>query len=393
MNILVFNSGSSSLKYKLFSMPEGKELLGGEAQKVGPAMTASSRIVHRINGVESIHKVPMTNPAAAFAEVMKLLTAEQAFPIDAIGHRMVHGGTFFTRETIVDEAVLATMKRIENLAPIHNPPSLQIVESCQAQYRSLRQVLVFDTAFHSTIPDYASCCPIPSRICRKLGIRKYGFHGTSHEYVCRQAAEFLGVPFEEFNAVSCHLGSGGASLCAVRQGCSIDNTMGYSPLQGLIMSTRTGQLDAAIPLKLLSLYGNDYHSVSQFLNSRSGILGLSQKYSDIRDVLAETNENSRAVTDAYLWRIQKYLGSYLLYVGDVHAVIFTDTIGETMASVRWEICANLSCFGIQVDYAVNSGEQLKLPADIASADSPVRVLVIQTDEEKAIATKTYWKLN
>ena len=393
MNILVFNSGSSSLKYKLFAMPEARELLGGEAQKVGPAMTASSRIVHRINRVETIHKVPMANPAAAFAEVMKLLTAEQAYPIDAIGHRMVHGGTFFTRETIVDEKVLGTMKQIQNLAPIHNPPSLQIVESCQAQYRSLKQVLVFDTAFHSTIPDYASCCPIPSKLCRKLGIRKYGFHGTSHEYVCRQAAEFLEIPFEQFNAVSCHLGSGGASLCAVRQGCSIDNTMGYSPLQGLIMSTRTGQLDAAIPLKLLSRDGSDFRSVSRFLNSHSGILGLSQKYSDIRDVLAEKNENARAVTDAYLWRIQKYLGSYLLHVGDVHAVIFTDTIGETMASVRWEICANLSCFGIQVDYTANSGKQLKLPADIASADSPVRVLVIQTDEEKAIATKTYWKLN
>jgi acetate kinase len=252
--------------------------------------------------------------------------------------------------------------------------------------------------FHATIPDYAYTYAIPSWITHDLGIRKYGFHGISHQYVATETARLLQRPLNTLNAVSCHLGSGGASLCAIVDGKSVDNTMGYSPLQGLIMSTRCGDLDPAIALRLMALSDGDYLSVEKLLNEKSGVLGLSGKSADIRDALAAVSRpdgrtsRPELAAQIYLWRLRKYLGSYLATVGKTDAVIFTDTVGETVPAVRWAMCTNMEDFGVMLDANRNDSAD-QLPTDISAAASPVRIFVIATNEELSIARSTFSLLN
>lgn len=387
-NILVFNCGSSSLKYRLIRMPDETDLAAGEAQRVGPKTAEPGQIVHRVRGDEEIVRVEMANHKEAFVAVMNLLGRTNDLKPDLIGHRLVHGGTLFNGATQVREGTLSQLESIAHLAPIHNPPATALVRACAELYPDIPQVLVFDTAFHTTIPDYARTYPLPRWVTEDLGIRKYGFHGTSHSFVVREASDFLGISPTALNAVSCHLGSGGASLCAVSGGKSIDNTMGYSPLQGLLMSTRSGDLDAAVVMRLLENSGGEPDLVELLLNRQSGVLGLSGSSADIRDILAEGNEAGHSTAELYLWRIRKYLGSYLAVVDEPQAIIFTDTVGETVPEVRARICAGLDSFGVEIDDEKNQGATA-LPCDIATAQSPVRILIIRTNEELAIAKETY----
>jgi acetate kinase len=409
MNVLAFNCGSSSLKYRLIEMPaahsmelraalsnvEGaaRELAGGEAQRVGPRTAEPSRISHHALGRAESLVVEMPDHAAAFEQVMRLLARDPALRPDAVGHRLVHGGEQFRENAILDARNMADLEKIAPLAPLHNPPAIALIRACRERYPDLPQAAIFDTAFHSTIPDYARAYALPAAIRRGMGLRKYGFHGISHQYVCGEAARFLGVPLGRFNAVSCHLGSGGASLCAIVGGKSVDNTMGYSPLQGLLMSTRCGDLDPGVSMQLLARAGGDFGAVDRALNSRSGVLGLSGLSADIRDVLgrrASGDEDRRLdrASQVYLWRIRKYLGAYLAVVGTVHAVLFTDTIGECVPEVRFEVCAGMEAFGLRIDPARNAHPG-PLPADVAAPDSDVRALVVATNEELAIARYTY----
>ncbi|MCD4824641.1 MAG: acetate/propionate family kinase [Phycisphaerae bacterium] len=393
MNILVLNCGSSSLKYRLIAMPGEKELAGGEAQRVGPPTAEPARIHHRVAGTEQVITVGMPDHAAAFDEVIRLLAESGGLAPDVLGHRLVHGGDRFCGSTIIDDD-MERLHAVKDMAPLHNPPAIGLIEACKRRYPDLPQVAVFDTAFHSTIPSYASTYALPKTVRRDLEIRKYGFHGTSHQYVVAEAAKHLGKPLEQLNAVSCHLGSGGASLCAIVRGRSVDNTMGYSPLQGLVMSTRCGDLDPAVTLQLLHDHVTDIDAVEKVLNQKSGILSLSGTSADIRDVFAgmsvggKDQERLREIASLYLWRIRKYLGAYLATVGKPDAVIFTDTIGETMPAVRYALCADMWWFGLQLDPQRNTSPG-KLPADISADNSPVRILVIQTNEELAIARQTY----
>ena len=398
MNVLVFNCGSSSLKYKLISMPENIELAGGEAQRVGPPTAQPPCIIHRIDGNEETFQADMPDHAAAFEEVMKILKQTPQLQPDVVGHRLVHGGAIFKNHAVVNETVFEQLQTTKALAPLHNPPAITLVDACCKLYPDLPQVLVFDTAYHSTIPEYARTYALPEYIRNGLGIRKYGFHGTSHQYVAGEAAKFLNIPIEKLNAVSCHLGSGGASLCAIVNGKSIDNTMGHSPLQGLIMSTRCGDLGAAVVMQLVTKNVGDWQSVEKLLNKQSGVLGISGSTGDIRDVIeavsrqgdeSKMNETLRA----YIWRIKKYLGSYLTVVAtavgkQADAIIFTDTIGETVPLVRWGICSEMKSLGITIDAGKNE-KASKLPADLATDDSRIRILAIQTNEELAIAKYTY----
>lgn len=395
MNILVFNCGSSSLKYKLISMPSQTVVAGGEAQRIGPPTAEPSRILHQVRGKQDVVEVPMRDHQSAFDEVMKILETAQCRP-DGVGHRMVHGGERFSRPARIDPQVYEDLEAVADLAPLHNPPAMALVQACLKRYPDLPQVAVFDTAYHATIPEYARTYALPRDLATETRIRKYGFHGTSHQYVAEQAAQFLGIPIEKLNAVSCHLGSGGASLCAIQGGKSIDNTMGFSPLQGLIMSTRCGDLDPAIPLQMLARTNGDHARVEAVLNKKSGVLGMSGTSADIRDILAACQQSGdrdrfrkyNVTAQSYLWRIRKYLGAYLAVVESPAAVIFTDTIGETVPYVRWSVCTDLDVFGIQIDARKNwSVEQY--PADVATEGSPVRVLVIQTNEELAIAQFTH----
>ena len=397
MNILVLNCGSSSLKYRLISMPEEVELAAGEAQRIGPKTAEPARIVHKRDKRESIHIVPMGSHAGAFDEIMKLLAKDAASIPDAVGHRVVHGGALFSQPTVITRKVIEDLVSIQGLAPLHNPPATKLIEACQARYPQLPQVAVFDTAFHSTIPEYARTYALPKSLRDDLGIRKYGFHGTSHQYVVEESARWLGRSLDSFNAVSCHLGSGGASLCAVVNGKSVDNTMGYCPLQGLVMSTRCGDLDPAVTLKLMIEAEGSTEAVETMLNKSSGVLGLSGMSGDIRDVLSavsKTKKQSKRMNrtaQIYLWRIRKYLGAYLAVVGRPDAIIFTDTIGETVPLVRWSVCVDMDFFGVKIDEKRNA-EVKGMPADVAADSSDVRILVVQTNEELAIARRSYGAL-
>ncbi len=393
MDILTFNCGSSSLKYKLLRMPEQDVILGGEAQRVGPPTSEPSRILHRIAGETQTIHVPMPSLSIAFQEVMKLIEAAGHKP-DCIGHRIVHGASVFATHTFVDNGVIERLRGFQNMAPLHNPPAIDLAQECLRRYPGLPQVAVFDTVFHSTIPAHAYTYSIPAKLGAELGIRKYGFHGISHGYVARETARLLHCPLEQVTAVSCHLGSGGASLCAIQNGRSIDNTMGYSPLQGLMMSTRCGDLDPAVALRLVAERNGDFRAVNKQLNTRSGVLGMSGLSADIRDVISRnakhtaTMTRSRLAEQFYVWRIRKYLGAYLAILTNPMAVVFTDTIGETVPEVRWSVCADMDAFGMRIDHAQNQ-QATSLPADIAAPDSRVRILVIAADEELAIARESY----
>ena len=373
-------------------MPSGEEISGGEVQRIGGKTAESSRIVHRGSKGESVRRVTVSGYREAFTEVMKKLASESGPSPDIFAHRLVQGGTEFPSNTIIRDDDFESLELIKGLAPIHNPPVVEIIEECRRAYPDIPQAVVLDTAFHSSIPGYAYTYPIPLDVAGQLGIRKYGFHGISHQYVTRATSEYLHIPIEELNAVSCHLGSGGASLCAVVGGKSVDNTMGFSPLQGLVMSTRCGDLDPALILKLIAYSGGDYSKVNDLLNKRSGVLGLSGVSSDIRDVISRAirtdDERAQLTLDVYLWRVRKYLGAYLAVVGHADAIVFTDTIGESVPYVREAVCRNLDFFGVRLDEWKNK-EISRYPADISTRDSRVRIIVVKTNEELAIAKNAY----
>lgn len=394
MNTLVFNCGSSSLKYRLIAMPEEKELAGGEAQRIGPPTAKPSRLVRRTPDGEAVAEIPMRNHAEALAVVMQTLQADGSPLPDVLGHRLVNGGPAIAERCLVNDAVMPELDRAAGLAPIHNPPALATIRACRDQFPALPQVVVSDTAFHRTIPEHARVYAIPCSVAQDKGIRKYGYHGISHQYVVTEAARLLGIPLHRFNAVSCHLGSGGASLCAVVGGRSVDNTMGYSPLQGLIMSTRCGDLDPGLALRFVADAGGDADAVEERLNKASGVLGLSGRSADLRDAIEAARGNGPAARESqiaaqvYLWRLRKHLGAYLAVVANPHAVIFTDTIGETVPEVRQAVCSGMEHFGLAIEPARNAAVA-EWPADVATPESPVRILVILTNEEISIARSTY----
>lgn len=400
VNILVFNCGSSSLKFRLLAFPGERELARGEAQRIGPKTAEPARMVAKIGGVAREYAADMPDHAAALAETMRLLGETPTLMPQALGHRTVHGGNRFCQHTLLDDAAIADLEHTKALAPIHMPPILRVIDACRERYPQLPQVAVFDTAYHRTIPPEARAYALSSRVRGSLEVAKIGFHGISHEYVAGEAARILGKPLRELRAVSCHLGSGGASLCAIINGASVDSTMGCSPLAGLVMSTRSGDLDPDAMLRLLSKHNGDTRAVEDLLNKRSGVLGTSGLSADIRDVLKISRgdgpiaERCRWAMNVYTWRLRRHLGAFLATVAPADAIIFTDTIGETVPEVRAAACEGLGLFGVQINAGRNvraTGKDggLALPADVATSDSPVRVLVIATNEELAIARCTF----
>jgi acetate kinase len=392
MNILAFNCGSSSLKYRLLAMPEERSLASGEAQRVGPKTAEPARLLHHYDGKVETRFAEMPDHAAAYLRIIEALAESGLGAPDAIVHRVVHGGANFSATAILTEQIDAELGELGDLAPIHNPPAINLIHQCRQRDPALPEVLVFDTSFHSSIPEAARTYALPAQQREQLGLRKYGFHGISHQYVTEEAARFLGCAIQELDAVSCHLGSGGASLCAIKGGRSVDNTMGYSPLQGLVMSTRCGDLDPAVTLQLLARSTGDYASVERLLNGKSGVLGLSDFSADIRDVAAAPGSGGGfdLASQVYLWRIRKYLGAYLTAVAPARAVVFTDTIGEGVPLVRAAVCGGLAALGVDLDLEANA-KPGQLPTDIATRDSPVRVLVVATNEELAMAREA-WRI-
>ncbi|MDR1531274.1 MAG: acetate kinase [Clostridiales bacterium] len=392
MKILVMNCGSSSLKYQLIDMTGESVLAKGLCERIG---IEGSVLKHAPAGkAEFVCQRPMKDHTDAVTLVLDALTdashgvVKSAGEIIAVGHRVVHGGEFFSASVLINSEVKAAVKECCALAPLHNPANLIGIDACEKLIAGKPQAAVFDTAFHQTMPPKAYLYAIPYELYEKYKIRKYGFHGTSHMYVSRQAAKMLDRPVEELKTVTCHLGNG-ASICAVDGGKSADTSMGFTPLQGLAMGTRSGDIDPAVVSFLIEKEGMTAKEVENLLNKKSGMAGLSGVGSDFRDLDAAVekgDERAKAALDLFYYRVAQYVGAYAAAMNGLDAIVFTAGIGENSAIVRESVCQYLGFLGVAVDSAAN--KQRGKAADISKEGAAVRVLVVPTNEELVIARDT-----
>ena len=392
MKILVINAGSSSLKYQLFSMTNETVLAKGLCERIG---IEGSRNKFQPAGKEQVViEKPMKDHSDAIKMVIDALINKEYGVIDsmdeikAVGHRVVHGGEFFSKSVLIDENVKKAIDQCSQLAPLHNPPNLIGIEACERTMPGVPQVAVFDTAFHQTMDKVAYLYALPYELYEKYKIRRYGFHGTSHKYVSQKAAEMLGKPIEELKIITLHLGNG-SSVTAVKNGKSVDTSMGFTPLEGVIMGTRCGEIDPAILTFLMEKENLDYNQVNSLLNKESGVLGISGVSSDFRDLddaIREGNKRAKLALDMFCYSVKKYIGEYEVAMGGVDAIVFTAGVGENNAEAREEITSELAFMGIQVDKEKNNVRGVA--ADVSAAGATVRTLVIPTNEELMIALDT-----
>jgi acetate kinase len=395
MNIFVANSGSSSIKYQLFIMPAQNPVCSGLVERIG---LDNPCITHKVylNGEERVIKLnpeELPDHEAGIKEINKLLTEgelaviKDPADIQVVGHRIVHGGERFTTTTIIDAQVKEELKHTFQLAPLHNPASYLGIEVAEKIFTNATQIGVFDTAFHQTLPPKAYRFAIPNRYYTDFNIRSYGFHGTSHKYVTEQAAAYLGKA--DSKLISIHLGNG-CSMAAVNNGQSVDTSMGFGPLSGLIMGTRSGDIDPTVIFYLVNQLGYDIDQVSNLLNKRSGMLGLTGQ-SDMRDItaaIAQGDENAQLAYDLYAYRIKKYIGAYAAVLNGLDAIIFTAGVGENDALIRQMVCIDLDFLGIRLDEEKNKTRSKEIN-EISTADSRVKILVVPTNEELEIAQQCY----
>jgi len=395
MNIFVVNSGSSSIKYQLFKMPAQNPVCSGLVERIGLDHPTITHKVY-INGEEKVIKLTpeeLPDHEAGLKDVNKLLTEgklaviQNPADIQVVGHRIVHGGERFTTTTIIDAKVKEELKQTFQLAPLHNPASYLGIEVAEKIFTEATQIGVFDTAFHQTLPPKAYRFAIPNSYYTDFNIRSYGFHGTSHKYVTEQAATYLGKPDSKF--ISVHLGNG-CSMAAVSNGQSVDTSMGFGPLSGLIMGTRSGDIDPTVIFYLVNQLGYDIEQVSNLLNKRSGMLGLTGQ-SDMRDITAAIeagDENAKLAYDLYAYRIKKYIGAYTAVLNGLDAIIFTAGVGENDAKVRELVCSDLGYLGIELNETQNR-VRAKGINEISTPASKVKILVVPTNEELEIAQQCY----
>ena len=392
MLILVVNCGSSSVKYKLMDMAEKKPLLTGLAERIG---IAGSRIKHeKIGGGELKIEQDLPNHKAALEKIIACITDKEYGAVNdiseiaAVGHRVVHGGERFNKAVLIDDELIQELESLFELAPLHNPPNVVGIKTCKELLPNAPQVAVFDTAFHQTIPDYAFMYALPYEYYEKYGIRKYGFHGTSHKYVSARAAEILGKPLSELKTVVCHLGNG-SSITAVKNGQSVDTTMGFTPLAGVPMGTRTGDIDPAIVPFVMEKENLSTEQVSSLMNKKSGVLGISGISSDFRDLenaASEENERAQLALNMFNYQVKKYIGAFSAIMGGLDIVVFTGGIGENGIAQREEILKDLSYLGIELDTEKNKVRGKE--AIITKESSKVTAMVVPTNEELMIAVET-----
>ncbi len=392
MKILVLNCGSSSIKYALYDMDSRTVLTSGGAERVGMAGSFVKVKLPTGDKKQIMHDIPEHTEGVKF--IFSLLTdpvvgvLKSLDEIDAVGHRMVHGGEKFNKSVVLNEEVLETFESCIDLAPLHNPANLKGVRAVSELMPKLPQVGVFDTAFHQTMPAKAYMYAIPYRLYKQFGVRRYGFHGTSHRYVSQRVCEFLDVNPKGKRIITCHIGNGG-SIAAVMDGKCVDTTMGLTPLEGLMMGTRSGDIDGGAITFLEKKLDMDADAMSNLLNKQSGVLGITGESSDMRDVESaalEGNERARLALDMYAYRIKKYIGAYAAAMGGVDIIVFTAGVGENQIGIRKDVCQGLEFLGVKFDDERNNtrGEEALISAD----DSKVAVCVIPTDEELMIATDT-----
>ena len=389
MKILVLNCGSSSLKYQLFDMDNESVLAKGLCERIA---IGGSELRHQVPGKEDfILSSPMDDHTDAVKLVLEtLLSAEHGViknlsEVAAVGHRVVHGGEDFVESALITEDVKRAIERCADLAPLHNPPNLIGINAVTKIMGDVKQVAVFDTAFHQTMPERAYLYGVPYEYYEKYRIRKYGFHGTSHRYVAERAVALLQKPAAETKVITCHLGNG-ASVCAVEGGRSVDTSMGLTPLEGLMMGTRSGDLDPAVISYLAEKEKIDAKGVINILNKQSGVQGISGVSSDFRDIdraAAAGNERAKTALNMFTYRVAKYIGEYAVAMNGLDAVVFTAGLGENSSSARASICSYLGCLGAEMDGAKNGARGVE--ADFSRDDSRVRLFIIPTNEELVIA--------
>ncbi len=394
MKILVINSGSSSVKYDLIDTETHKEITRGLIEKIG----LKEQIHHYClpGGEKAKDVVNAPNHKVALSIITKHLTdpvkgfLKSIDEIAAVGHRVVHGGEKFAGSYLITDEVIKSIERFSELAPLHNPPNLEGIMACRELLPNVPQVAVFDTAFHQTMPEEVFLYAIPYEYYKKYGIRRYGFHGTSHKFVAQKAAEMLGKKFTSLNIITAHLGNG-ASITAIRKGKSVDTSMGFTPLEGLIMGTRSGDLDPAIVFFLMEKEDLSPNDVNNILNKKSGLLGISGISNDVRTIMEEAERGDRRAILAlnmFCYRIKKYIGAYWAVLGELDAIVFTAGIGENSWQIREKALAGLEPMGIKVDKKKNQSVVGGVAGEISTEDSRVKVLVIPTNEELAIALDT-----
>ena len=383
--VLVVNCGSSSIKYQLLAQAPEERLAVGMLERIGDAR---AELRHHGAAGETAREVDAPDHRAGFAHIGAALREDRPAALAAVGHRVVHGGERFRAPTLVDAGVREAIRALAVLAPLHNPANLVGIEACASAFPGVPQVAVFDTAFHQTLPPHAFRYAVPEAWYRDHGVRRYGFHGTSHRWVAERAAEALGRPLAALRLVTLHLGNG-ASAAAIAGGRCVDTSMGLTPLEGLVMGTRSGDLDPAVPLFLQRAAGLGAAEVDALLNEQSGLRGLCGS-NDMREVLAREaagDERARLALAVYVHRLRKCIGAYLAVLGGLDALVFTGGVGENAARVRELACAGLERLGIALDGARNAAAQDSL-GEIGAAGAPVRVLVVRTDEELQIARET-----
>ncbi len=393
MKVLVINSGSSSLKYQLIDMETEGVIAKGTCERIG---IAGSRLIHKAKGEETIIEQDMPTHNEAVALVLKALTdgktgvISSMEEIDAVGHRAVASGEIFKKTTLVTDETMKLMEEIKDLAPLHNPAAIIGVNACRKAMPNTPMALVFDTSFHFTMPDYAYMYAIDYAHYEKYKIRRYGFHGTSHKFVSGEAAKYLGKKPEELKIVTCHLGNG-SSITAVDGGKSVDTSMGFTPLAGVPMGTRSGDIDTAAAEYLAKKEGMDISGALTYLNKKCGMAGVSGVSSDFRDLTKaadEGNKRAKLALDLFSYSCKKYVGAYAAAMNGVDCIVFTAGVGENTPCVREAICENMQYLGLEIDKEKNLEKNNGAIRDITGKNSKVKVLIIPTNEELVIARET-----
>jgi acetate kinase len=394
MRVLVINTGSSSIKYQLIQMPEGERVCVGLIERIGEE---NGRISHTnsLSGHTHVEEHPIENHEEGMRKVADLLTHANYGVIDhvedirLVGHRVVLGGEKFSSTSVITDEVKQAIDELSIIAPLHNPPNLAGIKVAEQVFPHATQVGVFDTSFHHSIPEYAYRYALPERFYKEHGIRAYGYHGTSHQYVSHKAADFLGLPEDEFNGITIHLGNG-ASITAIKNGKSIDTSLGMTPISGLIMGTRIGDIDPGILIYLNESLGYSVKEIKTVFNKDSGLKGFTG-HNDMRlieEAYANGDSRAKLALNAYVYRIKKYIGSYLAILGSIDAIVFTAGIGENSTLVREKVTQGLNHFGIEIDPEQNH-KRSKKSRDISSAKAAIKTLVIPTNEELEIARQAY----
>ncbi len=390
MKVLVINAGSSSLKYQLFDMDGEKVIAKGNCEKIG---AEDSFVVYKAKGMEKVINVYMPTHKEAMQQVLAVLTDKEIGVIsslnevEAFGHRVVHGGEIFKDSVVIDEDVMKKLEELKPLGPLHMPANIEGIKSCMEICKDKPNVAVFDTAFHQTMPNYAFLYGLPYEAYQDWKIRKYGFHGTSHKYVSAELAKVMGKPIEELKLITIHLGNG-SSICAVKNGKSIDTTMGFTPLEGLIMGTRCGDLDASVLEYISNKTGWDIHEITNYLNKKSGVLGINGVSSDMRDnnnQIEEGNMRAKLVIDMLSYKIKKYIGSYAAAMGGLDGIVFTGGVGENQEDVRDYATDGLQFLGIELDKEKNYHLPRGTVEELSTKNSKVKIYRIPTNEELVIA--------